>query len=151
MKAGFIAIAATCILIALPSCGGGDKGGVDASGWPQFSGEADGKDSPKKVMEDQITYLEAMTTVLEKVADGDDASQAADKMGELGRAGDTLYARRDKLFKKLSSADLQELVKEHQNGLTNATMKMTLAIKKLQESGNATDELINAVMNMKNN
>ena len=103
-------------------------------------------------MDDQLDWMEEMTEIINEVADGDlSSSDAAAKIKKLGKEGDDFMKRKEALNKDRSSEDLAELQKKYGKRSGEATMNFIKAIQKLKQSGRATNELSEAMQNMKMN
>jgi hypothetical protein len=100
-------------------------------------------DSPEKVMDDQISAMEDLTGIVEKVADGSLASsEAAKEIAEVRKRTENLRARAEKLGDKLTTAKPD---KNQQEKMKSAMREMFGAMAKLQTSGRATKELRDAL------
>jgi TolA-binding protein len=103
-------------------------------------------DSPAKIHKDQISAMEEVTQILEKVADGSlSSADAAAKIGELDTKFDKLKARAEKLgLEKMK----EKPEKEMQEKMGKAVRDMMGAMVKVQTSGRGTKELTDAITNM---
>lgn len=103
-------------------------------------------DSPAKLYNDQISAMEEITGILEKVADGSlSSADAATKIAELDAKFDKLKARAEKLgADKMKENPKKEL----QEKMGKAVRDMMGAMVKVQRSGRGTKELTDAITNM---
>lgn len=109
-------------------------------------------DNHDKLMKDQIDYLGEMTEVLNKVADGDlSSSEGAEKIKALGKKGDEFMERKKVLNEDLSPEEGEKLMKKYQDESMAAFKEYMAAVQKLAKSGRMTQELTEAIENMKNN
>ena len=108
-----------------------------------------GGDSGDKLMKDQLDYMEEVAGVLDEVSDGGNASEAAEKIKELGKKGDEFMERKTALFGEAGDADLQQLTEKYSERARESARKMMEAIQRLEKSGRVTAELQEAIINMK--
>ena len=107
-------------------------------------------DSHEKLMKDQIDWMEEMTGVVNEVADGKlSSSEAADRIGELGKEGGRIFERKAALNKDLSPEKAQELLKSHGKESIAALQNYMKAVQRLSTSGRMTREVASALENIK--
>lgn len=107
-------------------------------------------DSHDRLMKDQIAYMDRITGVLQKVADGSMSSaEAAGKIKELGKQGDEFMERKARLNRDASPEELQAVVEKYSKESGETLMRYLEALEKLSGSGRLTRELSEAIANMK--
>lgn len=106
-------------------------------------------DSHDKLMRDQIAYMDEMSTILEKVADGSmssaDATRKLEKWNEKGAA---IKVRKTTLNAKATPEQLEALGKKYQEEAMKSAGRMMASMQKLQTSGRLTPELARAASNL---
>ncbi len=107
-------------------------------------------DSHEKLMDDQLSYIEEMTDIIDDVAEGKlSSSQGAEEIKEWGKKGAKLMERKKALNEEMSEEDLKALTKKYEKR-SQETMKAYMkAIQKLHKSGRMTKELQEAMFNVK--
>ncbi|MFK7909086.1 MAG: hypothetical protein AB8F34_00635 [Akkermansiaceae bacterium] len=108
-------------------------------------------DSPKKLADDQISYMEEMTELINDIADGKVSSaEGAEQIKEWGKKGDKIQERIKALREGgTSEEEFTKASKEFEKRSGKAVKAYFDAISKLQKSGRATKELQDAMMNVK--
>lgn len=106
-------------------------------------------DSHDKLMSDQISWMGKITTILNKVADGDlSSSDATAQLNELNEEADKFAERRVKLDADMTADDLLKQVDKYKGELTGTFKEFMAAADKLSKSGRMTQELSDAIENM---
>lgn len=112
-----------------------------------FSSCSDSRDS---LMQDQVGYINGMAEVLEEVADGSMSSaDAADKFADYKKEGDDIMKRKEELMKDLSVEEGKALMEKYSKEITETFKRYMNAVQSLEKSGRATQELLDAVSNLK--
>lgn len=112
-------------------------------------------DSLESLAEDKIDYLEEMTEIINKTADGDlSSSEAAQQIREWGKKGQDLQERTKALMKDMSEEALKKeseaIAKEYGERQMQAFNNLMKAFQRLEQSGRATKEIKEAMENVKN-
>jgi len=109
-------------------------------------------DSPEKLVEDQISYMEELTEIIDDIAEGElSSADGAKKIKKWGEKGDELQERIKKLRKgEHSTEDLMAAAEKHKDRNKKAMKTYFAALQKLQESGRMTKEVQDAMLNVKN-
>lgn len=106
-------------------------------------------DSHDKLMNDQISWIEDITDILNDVADGTiSSSDAATKLEKLNEVADKIAERKVKLNVDMSPEELQKQAEKYKDELSNSFKEYIAALSKLRNSGRLTQELTNALQNM---
>ena len=109
-------------------------------------------DSHDKLMNDQVSWIENMTDILTKVADGKiSSSEAVTKLEKLNEVADKIAERKVKLNAEMSAKKLQSQGEKYKEKLSSAFKEYMTAVSNLRSSGRMTQELANALQNMKPN
>jgi len=108
------------------------------------------RDTPVKVQEDRVEYMEDFTKIINKVADGSmSSSDAAKKIKAHGKKGEELLKRTEASVKDLSPEQRKALEDKYVEKHMKAFKEYVQAVEKLKQSGRATQELADAIENMK--
>lgn len=107
-------------------------------------------DSRQQLMDDQFKAIDEITSILEDVADGDlSSADAAKEIEKWGEKMEEIQKRKEALGTELSPEEQKELVEAYADRSTASVQKMMTAMRKLQESGRMTQELQDAMVNVK--
>lgn len=107
-------------------------------------------DSHDKLMDDQVSWIQEMTDTLNGVAEGKiSSSEASQKIKTLGKQGEKFVERKKALNKTVSPEQLMEVAKKHSKETGQAYKGYMEAVSKLSASGRMTQELADAIENMK--
>ena len=108
-------------------------------------------DSHEKLADDQLSYIEDLTEIMEDVADGKlSSSEAAEEIKDWGKKGDKLIERKKALNDAATEEELKVLAKKYEKRSMDAMKDYMAALQKLQKSGRMTKEVQEAIMNVKN-
>lgn len=113
-----------------------------------------GKDTPEKLIEDKISYLDGITEIIEDVADGGSAADAAEEIEKWKAKGAKLAERQKELIGTGANTNIEaaaELMKEYGPRAGEAMKEMMAAMAKLAKSGRATEELTKAIEGINSN
>lgn len=100
-------------------------------------------------MSDQISWMEEITTILNKVADGGlSSSDAVAQLKELNVEADKFAVRKVKLDADMTADDLMKQLDKYKGDFAGTFKEFMLAADKLSKSGRMTQELSDAIQNM---
>ena len=109
-------------------------------------------DSPEKIADDQISYLKELTEILDGIAEGEiSSSDGAKKIQKWGKKGNKIQERIKALKEKYSDEELQDIDDKYKTEMRDAFKKLMATIVKLQKSGRMTQEIKDAMENVKLN
>ena len=107
-------------------------------------------DSLEKLTEDQIEYMEEITEIINKTADGDlSSSEAAEEIRDWGEKGSELKDRAIALREEMSEEELEieakKLAEDYGERQMKAFTNYMQAVKRLEKSGRMTQEITDAI------
>jgi len=109
-------------------------------------------DSRDKLVKDQLAWTNEVSEVLNKVADGKlSSSEAAEKIRKLGKQGDEFMKRKEVLYKDIKPEEVRELTEKYKDELSESVKGLMNAMQNVVKSGRMTEELQEAMVNMKGN
>lgn len=108
-------------------------------------------DTPEKLVEDQVSYMEELTEIIDDVAEGKlSSSEGAEKIKKWGKKGNKIQERIKELRKEENATEeFTKAGEKHKERSKKAMKAYFAAIKKLQKSGRMTKELQEAMLNVK--
>lgn len=108
-------------------------------------------DNHDKLMKDQLAWTNEVSEVLNQVADGSlSSSDAVEKIKKLGKEGEEFVKRKEALNKDVDKEEVQAVAEKYRDEMTEAVQGMMKAMMKVVSSGRMTEELQDAMTNMKN-
>jgi len=107
-------------------------------------------DSHEDAMEDQIDIMTEMAEILNGVADGDDAEDAAEDLKELGEKSEKILARMEELG-ELDKEMKDEMKEKYKDELTKAAGEFQAAMIRVATSGKEVKVLKEAINSIKIN
>lgn len=106
-------------------------------------------DSHDKIMDDQLSWMEDVTKILNQAADGEvSSSDAANKIRVLGKQGDEFMERKKVLNESVSQDQIDEITKKYSKRSIQAFQNYIQAIERLTNSGRMTNEISEAISNI---
>lgn len=107
-------------------------------------------DSHEKLVKDQLSYMDEMTSIIIGVADGKlSSAEAAKEIKKWGKKGAEIKERQQAFIDKNETEKFMAVAEKHSEETMKATQDFMEALLKLQQSGRLTPEIQEAIENVK--